>query len=109
MRDGEIYDGVPSASERYVEGKIAPRRDLTMWGHNFPAQTVEAGTTLRLIAGDAFRVRWTSDSWKNYRDFKATETKMGLFYADITVPKKRGGFGVDFFLSGRDEMGRREF
>ena len=98
-RDGAIFDGVPSASERYVEGKIAPRRDLTMWGHNFPTQSVEAGTTLRLIAGDAFRVRWTSDGWKNHRDFRATETRMGLFYADILVPKNATGLNWTFFWS----------
>ena len=99
LRDGQIFDSVPSASERYVEGVIAPRRDLTMWGHNFPAQTVEAGTTLRLIGGDAFRVRWTSDNWKNQRDFKATETKMGLYYADILVPKNVTELQWTFFYT----------
>ena len=98
-RDGVIYDCVPSASERYVEATVAPRRDLTMWGHNFPSQTVEAGTTLRLIGGHAFRVRWTSDGWKNKRDFKAIETQMGLHYADILVPKGAGKLEWTFFYT----------
>ena len=98
-RDGEIFDSVPSASERYVTGAVAPRRDLTMWGHNFPAQSVEEGTTLRLICGDAFRVRWTSDGWKNKRDFKAIELKMGLFYADIVVPKGATKLEWTFFYT----------
>ncbi len=98
-REGTIFDCVPSASERYVTGDIAPRRDLTMWGHNFPTQTVEVGTTLRLICGDPFRVRWTSDGWKNKRDFKAIELKMGLYYADIVVPKGAQRLEWTFFYT----------
>ena len=86
-RDGYVFDVVCEASERYVEDKFTPRRDLLVWGANFPSKTIASDAVLRLTRGDAFTVRWTSDNWKTRHDNSSDATPMGVHFYDLPAPK----------------------
>ena len=87
-RDGRIFDTVDEAAARYVEGKIEPRRDLTVWGKKFPSKQIAAGTTLRIVAEKPFMVRWSVNGWKSSRDVPSRGAQnLGISFCDITAPK----------------------
>jgi glucoamylase len=87
-RDGKVFDRVDEAAARYVDDFIEPRRDLTIWGNNFPSATIQSGTTLRIINGEKFMVRWSVNNWKTSRDVPCRlADKLGISFCDITAPK----------------------
>ncbi|RYG99227.1 MAG: glucan 1,4-alpha-glucosidase, partial [Alphaproteobacteria bacterium] len=85
-RDGKVFDRVDEAAARYVEGKIKPRRNLLLWGRNFPSRTIVTGTTLRIICGAPFMLRSSPNAWKSRRDISSTSTALGVHYCDIEAP-----------------------
>lgn len=83
-RDDVVFDRVPEAFARYVENTASSRDDLLVWGHNFPSEQIERRQTLRLIADEAFRVRWTGDDWKSHTDIESSATSLGIHFCDIS-------------------------
>ncbi len=87
QRDGKVFDRVDEAAARYIEGKAQPRRDVLMWGTNFPSKTIAEGTTLRLIGEAPFNARHSRDGWKTWRDVASQPTPIGLHFCDLEAPE----------------------
>ena len=86
-RDGKVFDRIDEAAARYVEGKVKPRRDLLIWGRNFPSKTIAFGDTLRVINGAPFMTRTSLDGWKTRRDYQSSATGIGVHFCDIEAPE----------------------
>jgi len=63
-RDGQIFARVPGVAERYI-GDRSGVSEIEVWKFNRQARTVRRGTTLRVIAGAPFEVRWTAGDWSD--------------------------------------------
>ncbi len=98
-RDGKVFDRVDEAAARYVEGKIEPKRNLLIWGHNFPSKIIAAGTTLRLIGGAPFMARTSLNNWKSRRDISSTSTVIGVHFCDIEAPEEGQTLSWTFFFT----------
>lgn len=86
-RDGKVFDRVDEAAARYVEGKVSPRRDLLIWGRNFPSKTIITGKTLRIVNGAPFMLRSSTNAWKSRRDVSSTATGLGIHFVDVEAPE----------------------
>ncbi len=100
-RDGRVFDTVIEASERYVEGKVAPRRDLLIWGANFPSKTIAQNSVLRLTRGEEFTVRWSLDGWKTAHNNDSMSAPMGVHYYDLPAPRRGEKLEWTFRVGGK--------
>jgi glucoamylase len=50
-----------------------------------------AGSTLRVIAPEPFRVRWSPDEWKTIQETPSSPTRLELAFADLPVGASGGG------------------
>lgn len=92
ISDGVVFDRIPLVARRYA----GPRRaTVEVWKFNRQVATVAAGATLRVIAGDAFSLRWTPDRWAHAFDLPSTTTGLGLAYVDLDVPRT-GSTALEF-------------
>jgi glucoamylase len=95
-RDGQVFDRVDPAFQRYVVGG---KRDSSheIWTFRHRTQLVPAGRTLRLILQAPAKVRWTSDGWANSTE---TETASAgfqqLFFVDLPTANLTEGAQVEW-------------
>jgi glucoamylase len=82
--DEAIFDRIPAVEKRYVSGN--GRKDLEVWKFNRQVRTAAAGSTLRIQAASAFRLRWTLDEWTTLKDGDALATAIGVYYLDLPIP-----------------------
>lgn len=81
--DGAVFDLIPEVAARYRNR--LPGKDHQVWMHNWQPASVPAGTTLRIIASDRFRLVWTNDEWAHVRETDSTQTAVDLGYADVKI------------------------
>jgi len=86
--DGQVFDLVEAAYERYVKGS-GERETMEVWKPNRQVQTVPAGTLLRIQANSAFLLHWTGDDWQRSKDVRSQGTAIGIEFVDIPLPKKQ--------------------
>ena len=86
--DGQVFDLVEAAYERYVKGS-GERKTMEVWKPNRQVQTVPAGTLLRIQANSAFLLHWTGDDWQHSKDVRSQGTAIGIEFVDIPLPKKQ--------------------
>lgn len=88
--DGAVFDLIPVVADRYVRRQGPLRSDLRVWRYTRQPRTVEAGSTLRVIAQGSFRLRWwfgdNQSSSSNMREVTATGSGLGIDIVDIPVP-----------------------
>ncbi len=85
-RDGQIFARVPGVAERYI-GDRSGVSEIEVWKFNRQAGTVRRGTTLRVIAGASFEVRWTAGDWSDAQQTRSQATSLELEWVDIAVAK----------------------
>jgi glucoamylase len=86
--DGQVFDLVEAAYERYVRGS-GERKTMEVWKPNRQVQTVPAGTLLRIQANSPFLLHWTSNDWQPSKDVRSQGTAIGIEFVDIPLPKKQ--------------------
>ncbi|MGI5817717.1 MAG: glycoside hydrolase family 15 protein [Armatimonadota bacterium] len=82
-RDGALFPRIEPVAERYLTGR--GRRDLEVWKRTRQVRQVQRGDTLRVQAPGRFDLVWTDDEWRNPRVTVASETMLGISYADIRI------------------------
>lgn len=80
--DGAVFDCVPEVRERYVD-RHEPRRAFEVWRFNRQTRTVRTDETVRVIAGQPFRLHASDDDWATVADLDSVDTTLGLHYADL--------------------------
>lgn len=62
------------------------------------------GSTLRILASEPFRLRWSDDGWQSKHDDEAYESGLGLFYRDFPLDEARQApLAFTFYWPDREE------
>jgi len=85
--DGQVFDLVEPAYDRYVRGN-GERQAVEVWKSNRQVTTIPVGTLLRIQADSPFLLHWTSDDWQHSTDSRSQGTALGLEFVDIPLPEK---------------------
>ncbi len=107
--DGSVFDTLPAVAERYL-GKNG-RRNLEVWKFNRQPQRIGAGTTFRIQAEAAFRLRWSRDGWLTLADTDSnTVSPLNVHFVDLDVPAdQRGRLAFTFFWKEAGHWEGRNF
>ena len=80
--DGKVFDLIPEVAARYRDGKADAQ--VEFWLPKHPIRQARKDRTLRICAPEAFRLRWTTDNWKTWRDSESRPIGIGGEYFDVT-------------------------
>jgi glucoamylase len=89
VHDGQIFDLVPIVAARYHTGR--GRKDLEIWRMIRQRRMIVAGSVLRVVAAEAFRLRWTlapvhpDGAGQNLGESASAASGLGLEYVDIAT------------------------
>ncbi len=101
-RDGRPYEQIPELVHHYT----GRRRDAvapTVWKANHRVATVPAGSSLRVVAGEPFRLHWSADDWRTVRDDSSSPLPIGVDYLDVPVDAAAPGpVRFTFFWTARN-------
>jgi len=84
VRDGKVFDLIPEVYQRYV-GNPAHCKPIEIWRKNWQVQSVKPGLTLRVLAEERFRLRWSIDNWQTMHDTESSATAINIDYVDIEI------------------------
>lgn len=107
--DGRVFDLIPEVAARY-QGASRTRQRMEIWKPNRHARSVAPGSTLRVQAPDAFRLRWSDDQWQTLHDTVASSTTLGVAYADISIgPEQQGEIVFTILWTADDRWDGRNY
>ncbi len=84
VEDGVPFERMPELAHRYA-GARRHRRRVEVWKPNHPTPRIEAGTVLRVIAPEPFRLRWTADDWRTAEESASQPTRIGVDHVDLPL------------------------
>jgi glucoamylase len=85
VKDKVVFDLIPAVSARYVGKEAKITNNIEIWRLNWQVKQVDHASVLRIIHGEAFTVRWSSNSWVSFEEIESVEILSGTFYADLIV------------------------
>lgn len=94
-RAGQVFDLIPKAAARYRDGKI--RSSVEFWLPRHPIPQARRGHTLRVCAPEPFRLRWSTDQWKTWKDSDSRATGVGGEYFDLAAADFEAAVEFTFF------------
>lgn len=101
--DGQVFDLIPEVADRYL-GDRRECNALEVWKPNRQVRVVQRGFTLRVQAPDAFRLRWSLDSWQTAADRPSSPTALGIEFVDVPIPVDQNRpVSFTFFWPGRGQ------
>jgi glucoamylase len=80
--DGKVYDSIPEVSRRYL-GERQSRRLVEVWKADRQGVAMEKGRILRILGGEPFRLRWSSDDWKTQNDADSSGNALEIDFVDL--------------------------
>lgn len=96
IADGKVFDLIDPVYDRYVGGN-GTRKPIEVWKFNHQAQTVPAGTLLRIQANSSFLLHWTTNEWAHATDLRSETTGVGIDYVDVPLPTNQIILKFTFF------------
>ncbi len=101
--DGRVFDCIEPVYRRYCEpeGRERRRHGLEIYSRHRPVETMERGSTLRILDERPFDVIWTDDGWQTRQTTACHGFGSAGFSADIT-PQERSG-GLEWTLHFTDQ------
>ena len=109
VKDGQVYDTVPAARERYALAR-GPRPAFEIWKFNRRPRTVRLQETLRIVASRPFRLHASRDGWRSARDEDSTASGLGLHFVDLEPLAHEGErWTFTFYWTGEDRWEGRDF
>ena len=109
-KDGGVFDRLPAVLARYQEAKPLARTRYEMWKFNRRPRTIQPGCTLRVLAGTAFRLRWSADEWRDACDYPSQATGVGVdFCRPPGCGRSDGPTQVLLLLDGFRALGGQYF
>jgi glucoamylase len=82
-QDGEVFDRVPEVASRYRCLRKGPVVEI--WKSSRQIAAIDPGTKLRIIAPEAFILRWTADEWQSSAQIASSATALSLHSVDIPL------------------------
>jgi glucoamylase len=95
LRDGAVFDLIPEVAARYRVPKA--RAEFDFWLSQHPISQICAGRTLRICTPEPFRLRWSNDGWRTYRDDESRNIRIGAEYFDIASSAFHPSIEFTFF------------
>jgi glucoamylase len=100
-QDGKVFDSIPEVLARYKNGQ--PQSNVEYWLPKHPIRQARKDHTIRICAMEAFRLRWSADSWKTWRDSESTPTGIGGEYFDLLPKDYQSQLDFTFYWPNRKE------
>ncbi len=82
VEDGEVFDRVPEAVERYLRPH-PPRPNREVWKFNRRVALVPVDAPIRVVASAPFRLHASRDAWATVEDRDSQATEIGLHFVDL--------------------------
>lgn len=89
VSDGKVFDLIDIVAARYLQPH-APS-NLEIWNFDRQIQAIPRGITLRIPLSNPFKLHWSPNGWITVNDTPATETAVGIYYADIPTDNHTPG------------------
>ena len=71
---------------------------MEIWSPNRRVRSTTPGSTLRVQAPAAFRIRWSRDNWQTIDETPSSPTPLGIEFVDIPVaPDQRAPIHFTLF------------
>jgi glucoamylase len=100
-QDGKVFDSIPEVVARYKNGQ--PKTKVEFWLPKHPIRQSRKDNTIRIFAMETFRLRWSADSWKTWRDSDSRSTGIGGAYFDVSPEEARAQLDFTFFWPDRGQ------
>jgi glucoamylase len=75
-----VFDRLDAVAERYATPRA--RGTVEVWRRDRQVARMDAKRRLRVVAGESFELRWSTDGWKTAETTRATAVDSWGFYAD---------------------------
>lgn len=99
--DGKVFDEISEVAARYRDAKSDSK--VEFWLPKHPIRQASKGRTLRICVPEPFRLRWTVDNWKSWRDSESQATGIGGEYFDILPDDFQSQLDFTFFWPERGQ------
>ena len=107
--DEQVYERVEEVAGRYLRPDREPATHA-VWSFAHPACDCRRGETVRLVAENAFEVRWSHDGWATVLSVQAGKSGLGLYFADLAgIPAASRGLCFTFFWPECGKWEGRDF
>ncbi|MGE5361084.1 MAG: glycoside hydrolase family 15 protein [Bacteroidales bacterium] len=108
MTDGAVFDAIAIVADRYRSRR--GRADLEIWKPTRQVRQVAPGHVLRVQAEEPFVLHSTADGWQTVDHRSATATDLGVYFADVRVPREaRAPIQFTFFWTARQSWEGRNY
>lgn len=102
-RDGEVFDLIPEVADRYWRLDKPSHPTLEIWKFNRQVTTVKAGSTLRILAIESFRLSGSNDGWKTSTELNSQSSGIDIEFVDWAIgPEQEPLLDFTFFWKARD-------
>jgi glucoamylase len=100
-QDGKVFDAIPEVVARYKNGQ--PQTRVEYWLPRHPIRRTRKEHTIRIFAMENFRLRWSADGWKTWRDSDSRPTGIGGAYFDVSPEEAGAQIDFTFFWPESDQ------
>lgn len=105
--DGEVFDVIPEVVARYQDDKT--KGNVEFWLPKHPIRLAKKDHTLRICAPDSFRLRWSADQWKTWKDSDSRPIGIGGEYFDIAPSDFESTVEFTFYWTSRGRWEGRNY
>ncbi|AXC14591.1 Glucoamylase [Acidisarcina polymorpha] len=107
--DGRVFERISVVEDRYI-GENRHHGHPEIFKLRRPLKTVRAGSTLRVVAENRFRLLWSVDGWATVNTLESCHVGFPGSFADVSVPEAQSGtISFTLFWPGENRWEGRNF
>jgi glucoamylase len=106
-QDGRVFDCIPEVLNRYRND--LPSTRIEYWLAKHPIRQTRKNHTIRILVAETFRLRWSADGWKTWKDSDSRPTGLGAAYFDISAEDAKSKIDFTFFWPDRNQWEGRNY
>lgn len=108
ITNGKVVDRIAAVEARYGNGK--KENVVEIFRLDRRIRRMSSGKTLRILAGEQFRIVWSGDDWKTVHTVESTEIGSAGHFADIATSETASGHVLfTFYWPARDRWEGENF
>ena len=101
--DFRVFDLIPEVVARYQDA-AATCKLIEIWHLRWQVPVIRAGFTLRIIAGEPFRLMHSFDGWTSNNETPCTDTIFEVYYVDLVMPASQAApVEFTFFWTNKNQ------
>ncbi len=105
--DGQVFDLIPEVAARYRDKEVPDH--VEFWLPQHPIGQARKDRTFRICAPEPFRVRWSADGWKTWKDGDSETTGVDAKYFDFAPTEFDSEIEFTFFWTERGQWEGRNY